>query len=113
MLAVGGYSGPRAVRGAVAQLAKNARHVTAAIRRMDTLAFSSLIKVGRVQAVGDDSEELFCAHLLLRVRLRATYRRQNRRQIHEAVEKAPGDFGMRSTVRLSQSIPVLQILGIS
>ena len=61
ILAVGAYSGPRAACGAVAQLAKKARHVTAAIRRMDTFAFSNLINVGRVQIVGDDSEEVFCA----------------------------------------------------
>jgi hypothetical protein len=61
MLAVGAYSGPRAACGAVAQLAKNARHVTAAIRRMDTFAFSSLINFGRVQMVGDHSGEVFCA----------------------------------------------------
>jgi hypothetical protein len=35
--------------------------VTAAIRRRDTFAFSSLISVGCVQAVGDDSQEVFCA----------------------------------------------------
>lgn len=46
MLAVGPYSGPRAICGAVAQLAKNATHVPAAIRRVVTLAFSSLINVG-------------------------------------------------------------------
>jgi hypothetical protein len=60
-LAVGAYSGPRAVCGAVAQLAKNARHVTAAIKRMDIFVSSSFISVGRVQTVGDDSEEVFCA----------------------------------------------------
>jgi hypothetical protein len=56
MLAVGGYSGPRAV-GAVAQLAKNARHVTAAIKRRDTLAFSSLISAGHVRTDGDNSKK--------------------------------------------------------
>ena len=61
MLAVAGYSGPRAVWGAVAQLAKKARHVTAAIRRMDIFVSSGFISAGRVQTVGDDSEELFCA----------------------------------------------------
>lgn len=57
MFAVGPYSGPRAVFGAVAQLVKNAKHVTAPIRRMDTLAFSTLIDVGRDQTVGDDSKK--------------------------------------------------------
>jgi hypothetical protein len=46
IFAVGAYSGGRPACGAVAQLAKNARHVTAAITRMDSLAFSSLIDVG-------------------------------------------------------------------
>jgi hypothetical protein len=36
MLAVGAYSGPRPVCGAVAQLAKSARHVVAAIERSQT-----------------------------------------------------------------------------
>jgi hypothetical protein len=45
-LAAGAYSGPRAVCGAVAQLATNARHVTAAITRTNIFALSSLIKVG-------------------------------------------------------------------
>jgi len=31
--------------------------VTAAIRRMDIFAFSSLINLGRVQTVGDDSQK--------------------------------------------------------
>jgi len=60
MLAVGAYSGPRAVCGVVAQLARTAAHVTAAIRRMDTPAFSTLISVARIQAVGDHSQEVFC-----------------------------------------------------
>src|SRR5262245_791498 len=59
--AVGAYSGPRATFGAVAQLARNARHVTAAIRRIDTFAFSSLINPRGVQAGRDDSQELFYA----------------------------------------------------
>src|SRR4029453_404035 len=63
-LAVGAYSGPRTVCGAVAQLAKNARHVTVAIRRMDDFAFSSLISGGRIQTVGDDSQEVFYAQQL-------------------------------------------------
>ena len=57
MLAAGAYSGPRAVCGAVAQLAKNARDVTAAIKRRDTHAFSSLISVGHVQTDGDNSKK--------------------------------------------------------
>jgi hypothetical protein len=61
MLAVGAYSGARAVRGAVAQLAKKAKHVTAAIKRIDSFAFSSLINSGRLQMVGDNSEEVFYA----------------------------------------------------
>jgi hypothetical protein len=60
-LAVGAYSGPRAVCGAVAQLANNATHVIPAIRRTDIFVSSGFISVGRVQAVGDDSEEVFCA----------------------------------------------------
>ena len=43
-LAVGAYSGPRTVCGAVAQLANNAIHVIPAIRRMD--AFVGFIGVG-------------------------------------------------------------------
>src|SRR6188474_855745 len=58
MLAVGAYSGPRAVCGAVAQLAKNARPVTPAMCRMDSFVSSGFISVGRVQTVGDDSEEV-------------------------------------------------------
>jgi hypothetical protein len=61
MLAVGAYSGPRPGFGAVAQLARNARHVIAAVRRIDNLALSGLINAGRVQTVGDDSEEVFRA----------------------------------------------------
>jgi hypothetical protein len=45
MLAVGAYSGPRAVCGAVAQPAKNARHVIAAIRRIDSFVSSGFISV--------------------------------------------------------------------
>ena len=41
-LAVGAYSGPRAVCGAVAQLAKNAMHVAAAMRRDRTDIFECL-----------------------------------------------------------------------
>jgi hypothetical protein len=61
MPAVGAYSGPRAVCGAVAQLANNATHVTPAIRRMDVFVSSGFTSAGRVQTVGDDSEEAFCA----------------------------------------------------
>jgi len=46
-LAVGAYSGPRAVRGAVAQLANNAIHVNPAIRRTD--AFVGFISVGEAR----------------------------------------------------------------
>jgi hypothetical protein len=42
MLAVGAYSGPRAVCGAVAQLVKNARHVAAALRRIQIGVFDCL-----------------------------------------------------------------------
>src|SRR6478672_11896100 len=56
-LAVGAYSGPRTVCGAVAQLAKNARHVTAAITRTDIVLSSGFIIVGCVQTVGDDSQK--------------------------------------------------------
>src|SRR6478672_8507656 len=52
MLAVGAYSGPRAACGAVAQPAKNAKHVTAAIRRMDTIVSSGFISVGDVRREG-------------------------------------------------------------
>src|SRR6185312_10313562 len=41
-LAVGAYSGPRAVHGAVAQLANNARHVAAAMRRIQIDVFECL-----------------------------------------------------------------------
>ena len=61
-LAVGTYSGPRAVCGAVAQLANNATHVTTAIGRKDTFAFSSLIGIGRFLDGRDVSEEVFSAH---------------------------------------------------
>jgi len=47
------------VGGAVAQLAKNARHVTAAITRTDIVLFLGFIIVGYVQTVRDDSEEVF------------------------------------------------------
>jgi len=50
--AVGAYSGPRAVCGAVAQLANNAIHVVPAIRRMDALVSSSFISVGNVHTLG-------------------------------------------------------------
>lgn len=46
--AVGAYSGPRAVCGAVAQLANNAIHVIPAIRRMDAFVSSGFIGVGNV-----------------------------------------------------------------
>src|SRR3954464_5766183 len=60
-LAVGAYSGPRAVCGAVAQLVNNAAYVIPAIRRMDIFVSSSFISAARAQTVGDDSEELSCA----------------------------------------------------
>jgi hypothetical protein len=41
-LAVGAYSGPRAVCGAVAQLAKNVRHVAAGMRRIQIGVFDCL-----------------------------------------------------------------------
>jgi len=47
------------VCGAVAQLAKTARHVAAAITRMDIVLSSGFIIVGYVQTVSDDSEEVF------------------------------------------------------
>jgi hypothetical protein len=56
--AVGAYSGPRAVCGAVAQLANNAIQVIPALRRMDIFVSSSFMSVGGVQTVGDDSEEV-------------------------------------------------------
>src|SRR5436309_15311596 len=48
MLAVGAYSGPRTVFGAVAHPTKNARHVTAALRRIDILVCRSFISEGGV-----------------------------------------------------------------
>ena len=60
-LAVGAYSGPRGVCGAVAQLAKNARHVTAAIRRMDTFAFSSLITSAVFKRLAMIAKKCLCA----------------------------------------------------
>jgi hypothetical protein len=60
-LAVGAYSGPRAVCGAVAQLANNAAYVTVAIRRKDTFAFSSLMGIGVLDG-RDVGEEVFCTH---------------------------------------------------
>jgi len=47
-LAVCAYSGPRAARGVVAQLAKNARHVRAAINRVGIPVFSSFMSVADV-----------------------------------------------------------------
>jgi hypothetical protein len=44
--AVGAYSGPRAVCGAVAQLANNAIQVIPALRRMDIFVSSSFMSVG-------------------------------------------------------------------
>ena len=54
MSAVGGYSGPRAICGVVAQPAENAAHVAAAIRRnqidnfggLEFMGFSVLTRIG-------------------------------------------------------------------
>jgi hypothetical protein len=71
-LALGAYSGPRAVCGAVAQLAKNATQIIPAIRRMDIFVSSRFIGARRVQTVGDDSEEVFCAQQVFLKDFRAT-----------------------------------------
>jgi hypothetical protein len=48
-LAVGAYSGPRTVRGVVAQLANNTIHVIPAVRRMDAFVSSGFISVGEAR----------------------------------------------------------------
>src|SRR4029453_10467455 len=68
-LAVGGYSGPRAVCGAVAQLANNAIQVNPAIRRMDVFVSSCFISGWRVQTVAMIGEKaiLRAASFLMRL----------------------------------------------
>ena len=63
----GRASGKAAPCGAVAQLLKNARQVTVAIRRMDTLAFSDLMELGRCRRLAMIAKN-YSRALFLRVR---------------------------------------------
>ena len=61
MLAVGAYSGPRAVCGAVAQLAQNARHVVAAIKRsqIGVLGWLGFMEFGWFTWIGSELTKKF------------------------------------------------------
>ena len=61
MLAVGAYSGPRPVCGAVAQLAKNARQVVAAIKRSQTgvLGWLGFMEFGWFTWIGSELTKKF------------------------------------------------------
>jgi hypothetical protein len=71
MLAVGAYSGPRAARGAVAQPAKNARHVAAVMRRVRMGIFDCLrfISFWAMTPVLDISQQYFHVAPVLPIRL--------------------------------------------